>query len=50
MKGGNIGVDLKEINVDTRNWVDSSQNKDYLESPCGYGIVPLGSINLGVSY
>ena len=25
----NIGVDLKEINIYTRNWVDSGQNRDY---------------------
>ena len=26
----NIGMDLKEIGVNTRNWVDSAQDRDYL--------------------
>ena len=26
---GNIITDLKEIDTNTRNWVDSAQNKDY---------------------
>ena len=25
----NIRMDLKEIGIDTRNWVDSSQDRDY---------------------
>ena len=25
----NIRMDLKEIGIDTRNWVDSAQDKDY---------------------
>ena len=25
----NIRVDLKEIDIDTRNWVDSAQDRDY---------------------
>jgi hypothetical protein len=25
----NIRIDLKEIGIDTRNWVDSAQNRDY---------------------
>ena len=25
----NIRMDLKEIGIDTRNWVDSPQDKDY---------------------
>ena len=25
----NIRMDLKEIGINTRNWVDSTQNKDY---------------------
>ena len=25
----NIGMDLKEIGINTRNWVDSSQDRDY---------------------
>ena len=26
---GNIRMDLKEIGINTRNWVDSAQNRDY---------------------
>ena len=26
---GNIRVDLKEISINTRNWVDSAQDRDY---------------------
>ena len=26
---GNIRMDLKEICIDTRNWVDSAQDGDY---------------------
>ena len=26
---GNIRMDLKEIDIDTRNWVDSAQDVDY---------------------
>ena len=25
----NIRIDLKEIGIDTRNWVDSAQDRDY---------------------
>jgi hypothetical protein len=25
----NIRMDFKQIGIDTRNWVDSSQNRDY---------------------
>ena len=25
----NIGMDLGEIGINTRNWIDSAQNKDY---------------------
>ena len=42
-------MDLKEIGVNTRNWVDSAQNKGLLESPCECDIEPLGFISLGVS-
>ena len=27
--GDNIRMDLKEIGIDTRNWVDSGQDRDY---------------------
>ena len=26
---GNIRIDLKEIGINTRNWVDSAQDNDY---------------------
>ena len=26
----NIRIDLKEISINTRNWVDSAQDRDYL--------------------
>jgi hypothetical protein len=26
---GNIRMDLKEICIDTRNWVDSTEDRDY---------------------
>ena len=26
-------MDLKEIGIDTRNWVDFGQDKDYLRAP-----------------
>ena len=45
----NIKMDLEEIGINTRNWVDSAQNRDYLESPCECGIEPPGSISHGVS-
>ena len=25
----NIGMDLKEMDINTRNWVDSAQDRDY---------------------
>ena len=28
----NIGMDLKEIGINTRNWVDSAQDTDYWRS------------------
>ena len=41
----NIRMDLKEIDVNTRNWVDSAQDR----GPCGCGIAPPGSIGHRVS-
>ena len=32
---------LKEVGVNTRNWIDSTQDRDYWR-PCEYGIEPLG--------
>ena len=45
----NIRMYLEEIGINTRNWVDSAQDKGLLESPCECGIQPLGSIRHGVS-
>ena len=42
----NIRMDLKEIVINSRNWVDSAQDR---ESPCGCSIETLGSISHGVS-
>ena len=36
----NIRMDLKELGINTRNWVDSVQ-----ESPCECGIEPPGTIS-----
>ena len=33
----NIRINLKEIGVNTRNWIDSAQNRDYW-NPCECGI------------
>ena len=44
----NIRMDLKEIGINTRNWVDSAQDRDYW-SPCECGIEPPGSISHGVN-
>ena len=43
----NIIMDLKEIDIDTRNWVDSAQDSELLESPCR--IEPARSIIHGAS-
>ena len=40
----NIRMDLKEIGINTRNWVDLAQ-----ESPFKCGIEPPGSISHGVN-
>jgi hypothetical protein len=29
----NIRMDLKEIGINTRNWVDSAQDRDYWRAP-----------------
>ena len=43
----NIGMYLKEICINTRNWVDSAQG--LLECSCECGIEPPGSISHGIS-
>ena len=35
----NIRMDLKEVDINTKNWVDSAQNRDYWR-PCDCGIEP----------
>ena len=45
----NIRIDLEEISINTRNWVDSAQDRDDWKSPCECSIEPLGSISHEVS-
>ena len=45
----NIRMDLKEISINTRNWVDSAQDKDYWRALVN-AIQPSGPIRYGVSY
>ena len=45
----NIRMDVKEIGINTRNWVDLAQDRDYWRALCGYGIEPTGFISQGVS-
>ena len=42
----NIRMDLEEIGINVRNWVDSAQDRDYWRAL----IEPPGSISHGVSY
>ena len=42
-------MENKKIVFNMRNWVDSAQDRDLLESSCECGIVPPGSISHGVS-
>ena len=44
----NIRMYFKEMGMNTRNWVDSAQERG-LESPCECGVEPPGSISHGVS-
>ena len=45
----NIRMDFKEIDVNTRNWIDSAQDRDYW-SHCGCGIKLPGSISHYLDY
>ena len=45
----NIRMDLKEIDIHMRNWVNSGQDRDYW-SPSKCAIEPPGFISHGVSY
>ena len=41
-------MNLKDIGINTMNWVDSAQDR-IMESPCECGIEPPDFINHGVS-
>ena len=41
-------MNLKEIGINKRNWVDSAEDRYYLESPCECDIEPPGSVSHGV--
>jgi hypothetical protein len=45
-----IRINLKEMGINMRNWVNLAKDKDYWNAPCECGIEPLGSISHGVSY
>ena len=45
----NIRMDLKEIGINMRNWVDLTEDRDYWRALCESGIEPPGSISRGVS-
>ena len=45
----NIRMGLMEIGINTKNRVDSAQDRVFLESPCEGGIESLGSINHAVN-
>ena len=45
----NIRMDIKEIGINTRNLVDSAQDRDYWRALVNCGIEPPGSISHGVS-
>ena len=45
----NIRMDLKDIGLNTRNWVDSAQDRDYWRALVNSALNLWGSISLGVS-
>ena len=45
----NIRMDLEEIGINTGNWVDSAQDRNYWRALCECGIEPPGFISHGVS-
>ena len=45
----NIKMGVKEMNINTRNWVDSAQHRDYWRARCDFFIEPPGFISHGVS-
>ena len=45
----NIRMDLKEMGVSMRNWIDLAQNRDYWRAFVNVALKPLASISHGVS-
>ena len=45
----NIRMNPKEMDINTRNWVDLAQDNYIMESPCKFGIETWGFISHGVS-
>ena len=41
-------MDPKEIGINTRNWVDSTQDRDYWRALVNASIKPVGSLVLSV--
>ena len=46
----NVKMYLKEMGINTRNWVDSAQDRDYWRALVNFCTEPLGFINHGISY
>ena len=46
----NIRMDLEEIGISARNWVDSALDRNYWRALVNCGLEPTGSINHGVSH
>ena len=44
----NIRMNLKEISINARNWVDSTQDRDYWRALVNASIKPVGSLVLSV--
>ena len=42
-------MDVKEMDINTRNWVNSAHDRDYWRALVNSGIEPPGSISHGVS-
>ena len=45
----NIRMDLKEIDINMRNWVDSAKDRDYWRAIVNAALILRGSISHGVS-
>ena len=41
----NIRMSIKEIAINTRNWIHSNHDKGLLETPSEFGIEPRGAIS-----